>query len=357
MSASSFFPLFSPFLFSLSSLALGRPAPGRGGRGGPAAGDVAAVAAATTTREQVRGVGGGEGSKAELVGGIETVDTGGDGAVVTPGSCGGEGSIGLRLTGGGTADETGASGGGKGAVVRGDGLDGDDKIGNSGGHHNTKIQSHTIPIHIPELHIHGRRAAAAALGSLASWRGRLRRRRRAKKTCVFSMDSACSSSTSASKREDAAELTGMKEMDSPGPTGRFPTSGVGHELGALEEEVELRGNQRESEGGTERRPEVADGGGGGSSPSPPPMPSPAPALSSSPPPCSPDPASSPLPPPPRRRPPDLLSRLALPDLLPRLAASPRRRLAQSQRRERRGRERRERKRRPTCGVHAVSAAT
>ena len=60
MSASSFFPLFSPFLFSLSSLALGRPAPGRGGRGGPAAGDVAAVAAATTTREQVRGVGGGE---------------------------------------------------------------------------------------------------------------------------------------------------------------------------------------------------------------------------------------------------------------------------------------------------------
>uniref|UniRef100_I1QQM0 DUF834 domain-containing protein n=1 Tax=Oryza glaberrima TaxID=4538 RepID=I1QQM0_ORYGL len=129
MSASSFFPLFSPFLFSLSSLALGRPAPGRGGRGGPAAGDVAAVAAATTTREQVRGVGGGEGSKAELVGGIETVDTGGDGAVVTPGSCGGEGSIGLRLTGGGTADETGASGGGKGAVVRGDGFDGDDKVG------------------------------------------------------------------------------------------------------------------------------------------------------------------------------------------------------------------------------------
>ncbi|EAY82298.1 hypothetical protein OsI_37509 [Oryza sativa Indica Group] len=64
------------------------------------------------------------------------------------------------------------------------------------------------------------------------------------------MDSACSSSTSASKREDAAELTGMKEMDSPGPTGRFPTSGVGHELGALEEEVEVRGNQRESEGGT-----------------------------------------------------------------------------------------------------------
>jgi hypothetical protein len=58
-------------------------------------------------------------------------------------------------------------------------------------------------------------------------------------------------------------LTGMKEMDSPGPTGRFPTSGVGHELGALEEEVEVRGNQRESEGGTERRPEVADGGGGG----------------------------------------------------------------------------------------------
>uniref|UniRef100_A0A0E0B5M9 Uncharacterized protein n=1 Tax=Oryza glumipatula TaxID=40148 RepID=A0A0E0B5M9_9ORYZ len=44
------------------------------------------------------------------------------------------------------------------------------------------------------------------------------------------MDSACSSSTSASKREDVAELTGMKEMDSPGPTGRFPTSGVGHEL-------------------------------------------------------------------------------------------------------------------------------
>uniref|UniRef100_A0A0D3F8P3 DUF834 domain-containing protein n=1 Tax=Oryza barthii TaxID=65489 RepID=A0A0D3F8P3_9ORYZ len=104
--------------------------PTRGGRGGPAADDVAAAAAAAAaTREQGRGVGGGEGSKAELVGGIETVDTGGDGTVVTPGSCGGEGSIGLRLTGGGTADETGASGGGEGAVVRGDGLDGDDKVG------------------------------------------------------------------------------------------------------------------------------------------------------------------------------------------------------------------------------------
>lgn len=86
-------------------------------------------AAAAAAARGARWIGWSEGSKAELVGGIETVDTGGDGAVVTPGSCGGEGSIGLKLTGGGTADETGASGGGKGAVVRGDGFDGDDKVG------------------------------------------------------------------------------------------------------------------------------------------------------------------------------------------------------------------------------------
>uniref|UniRef100_J3L8W1 DUF834 domain-containing protein n=1 Tax=Oryza brachyantha TaxID=4533 RepID=J3L8W1_ORYBR len=112
------------------------------------------------------------------------------------------------------------------------------------------------------------------MGLLAwpSWRRCHRRRRHAKKTCVFarrtcSRDSAHSTSTTVSnrgQREGAADLavTGMKDMDSPEAMGRFPT-GLGDELGALEEEVEIGGSQRGSKGGPERRPEVLDGGGGG----------------------------------------------------------------------------------------------